>query len=131
MCPSFRSWTADSAVCLCGSDRDRVLKKKDAGYAPEIGPGTSGIHATTRQQMVDPIGCLIFLDDDGVLFTDFHTAFASHAFFRIDRHGFSVLHLENLHRAYVYTFFTTNAFGFVNNRGKCHFYSLLKIKLKN
>jgi len=47
-------------------------------------------------------------------------AFASKAFFRVCRNGFSIAHLKNLDRADVYAFFAANAFLFVHSGIKSH-----------
>jgi hypothetical protein len=55
-----------------------------------------------------------------VLGANLDAAFASKAFFRVCRHGFSIAHLENLDRADVYAFFAANAFFFVDGGIKSH-----------
>lgn len=63
----------------------------------------------------------VFLYGNRIFFTNFHTTFTAHALFRVHRHGFSVLHFKNFHRAHVHAFFTTNTLFFINNRVKSHF----------
>jgi hypothetical protein len=68
---------------------------------------------------------LNFFDGNGAGFTDFNTAFAAKAFFRIDRNGFSVLYFKNFHRANINAFFASFALFGINNRIKSHFFKLL------
>lgn len=70
---------------------------------------------------------LVFFDDDGVRFTNFYTAFAAHAFFCINGIGFAVYHFKYFCRTYVNAFFTTYTFFLINDRGKSHSTTSLKI----
>jgi hypothetical protein len=66
-----------------------------------------------------------FSDCDSLLITDFDTALTSKAFFSVHGYGFAVLHLINVHRANLYTFFTSFTLAVVNGYFITHESSLL------
>jgi hypothetical protein len=62
-----------------------------------------------------------FFHGDGTGFADLDAAFASQAFFGIDRNRLAVLDFKYFHRAYIHALFTTFAFFCVNGHIKSHF----------
>jgi hypothetical protein len=60
------------------------------------------------------------LDADGSLLTDFDTALAAQALFRIHRLRLAVDQFENFHRTHIDTLFAPNTFFLVNRRSKRH-----------
>jgi hypothetical protein len=70
---------------------------------------------------------LSFFYDNCAFFTDFNAAFASEAFLGIHWHGFSILHLKYFNRTYIYAFFTTGTFFFINDGIESHYENLLSV----
>jgi hypothetical protein len=66
-----------------------------------------------------------FFDCDGADFTNFNAALTTKAFFCIHRGGFAVNHFKYFNRTYIYAFFATFTFVFINNGIKSHLTSLL------
>jgi hypothetical protein len=66
---------------------------------------------------------LIFFDGDRVHFANLDAALAADTFFRIHGNGLFVLHLEHLYGADIHAFFTADAFFFIYDGIKSHFFS--------
>jgi hypothetical protein len=78
-----------------------------------------------RETIVEPR--LGLFDHNGAFFTYFNTTFATETFFGIHGHRLTILHLEYFDGTDIHAFFATNAFFFIDNRIKRHYYALLSI----
>jgi hypothetical protein len=68
---------------------------------------------------------LDFRDRYGLLIADFDTALASQALLGVNRNGFLTFHLEDVHGAYLDTFFTPFTFAIINRYVITHLFFLL------
>jgi hypothetical protein len=70
---------------------------------------------------------LRFFYDNCAFFTDFNAALASETFLGVHRYGFPVLHLKYFNGTYVYAFFATGTFFFIDDRIESHYENLLSV----
>jgi hypothetical protein len=107
--------------------REKGGLKRPLPPADTIAPALQ-LQGRGRFLLPDRLG---LFNSDGAFFANFDATFTAKAFFRIDRLGLAVNHLEYFDRTNINTLFTANTFVFVHNGIKSHLVRLLSYGIYN